>query len=85
MNTCNPLTDPDNLGLESWSFCGCCGREMSCSIQDGVAEWCFDCYQHIRRYGGGPPWDRTYFAIHGKECPFAESPDDDGGGLRMAA
>jgi hypothetical protein len=48
--------------------CGCCGRPIS------NQEWCTDCAKHLLPYQRGlPPWDRTYFAQHGKDCPFEYS------------
>lgn len=45
-------------------YCGCCGRRCpSCE------EWCDDCKLHL--LPSGPPWERTYFAQHGKPCPLS--------------
>lgn len=51
-------------------YCGCCGREAKRTDgYDGL--FCRDCRKHIGpwRYGQGAE-ERTYFARHGKPCPF---------------
>lgn len=45
-------------------FCGCCGRECYAG-----EEWCRACAEHVLPCGL-PPWDRTWFAQYGVECPF---------------
>ena len=45
-------------------YCGCCGVELV-----GGDMWCVHCRSHVLVYGA--PWDRTYFAQYGKECPHA--------------
>lgn len=45
------------------TLCGCCGREWT-------GDWCDKCRPHIPKAFGAPPWDRTYFAQHGRDCPF---------------
>lgn len=50
----------------SWAgkgYCGCCGRETA------AAEWCADCATHV--LAAGKPWDRTWYAQHREDCPFA--------------
>lgn len=47
------------------NFCGCCGR----SHKSGDIHWCKDCLAHVRPARYGAPWERTYFAQHGKDCP----------------
>lgn len=47
-----------------YNFCGCCGIEIS-----EFDCWCVRCSGHIANYLL-PPWERTYFAIHNKDCPF---------------
>ena len=40
-----------------------------------MGEWCDDCRLHIAMDNLQeilPPWARTYFALHGKACPFEE-------------
>lgn len=49
------------------SFCGCCGRE----IEQGTDEWCIDCLREHIDTNAARPEDRTYFAQHGLDCPFA--------------
>ena len=49
------------LGTEY--FCGCCGRGLPT-----VGIWCEDCLQHVVA-SNRPPWERTYFAQHGVDCP----------------
>ena len=45
-------------------YCGCCGNEI-----EGRGEWCKDCLTHIvDTYRA--PWDNTYYAQYGEECPF---------------
>lgn len=46
-------------------YCGCCGNPC-------VGDWCCGCASHVTRWG--PPWERTYFAQHDKECPFTNAP-----------
>lgn len=56
-----------------FSFCGCCGRQMSGLDREADQFndfWCSDCAKHVGE--SGPPWDRAYSAIHlGKECPYS--------------
>lgn len=59
------------------NYCGCCGREMP-----AWREWCADCEPHVLT-GSLPPWEKTYYARYGRECPFA--PTDGDGGERKAA
>ena len=47
------------------AFCGCCGCEIS------FGDWCLRCQQHVMERGA-PPWDRTYMAQPGVECPYAD-------------
>jgi hypothetical protein len=47
-------------------YCGCCGRESSNS--EIANPWCRDCRDHVLVHGA--PWERTYFAQHGADCPF---------------
>jgi len=49
-------------------YCGCCGREYT----NGDSHFCLDCIGHVSNTRHAP-WDRTYYAIHGSECPFARS------------
>jgi predicted amidophosphoribosyltransferase len=51
-------------------FCGCCGNP-----NDGLdANFCARCLPHIKPFkkawGDLQPWERTYFAQHGQDCPF---------------
>lgn len=59
--------------------CGCCGR----ALDDEDADWCKDCQRHVLPQSSGPPWDQTYLAQFGRECPFANGPFD--GGHKVAA
>lgn len=55
--------------------CGCCGRKAL----DGSI-WCDDCRTHVIQPKGIEhiaPHDRTFFAQHGKPCPFEEKPKTD--------
>lgn len=61
-------------------FCGCCGRPVA-----PEEDWCAACLGHISVDAFLAPWDRTYFALHHKPCPFAEHPFDDDGGLAVSA
>lgn len=45
-------------------YCGCCGNE-----NDGGYDFCERCMDHVGRFSGAP-WMRTYFALHGVDCPF---------------
>ncbi|MEI9975083.1 MAG: hypothetical protein WDO73_25335 [Ignavibacteriota bacterium] len=38
-----------------------------------------------RTTGNLPPWEKTYFARYGRECPFAPTDDDGGGKFRRRA
>lgn len=47
-------------------YCGCCGGDL-----DGNSDlWCKRCADHVLPDRGVRLWDRTYFAQHGKDCPF---------------
>ena len=50
-------------------YCGCCGREIGAGTRTDP-EWCADCKPHLRRGPLFAPWQRTYFAQHGKDCPW---------------
>lgn len=55
------------------SHCGCCGRPIGQFIEGDP--WCEDCLPHLADYRIGiPPWDRTYFAQHGTDCPLDPYP-----------
>ena len=57
-------------------YCGCCGREL-----DGNSDlWCKRCAEHVHPDRGVRLWDRTYFAQHGKYCPFQIPPPAPGAG-----
>lgn len=44
-------------------FCGCCG-----AVEVGQTRmWCSECERHLGAHGA--PWDRTFYAVHGRECP----------------
>jgi hypothetical protein len=43
--------------------CGCCGEPT-----DQTAEWCTGCAEHVLK--AGYPWDRTWFAQYGVDCPL---------------
>ena len=49
--------------------CGCCGRETFGPTLRWYDGWCVDCEGHVLR-DSRPPWDRTYAAQFGKDCPF---------------
>jgi hypothetical protein len=46
-------------------YCGCCGQPAGAG---GDALWCEPCRDHVGAVGH--PWDRTFFALTGAECPF---------------
>ena len=48
--------------------CGCCARELT--GHDDC--FCEDCLTHVAK-GNAPPWDRTWFAVTAKECPFRDT------------
>ena len=49
--------------------CGCCGEPIP------YGEWCAVCMEHLLPEKPGlAPWDRTWFAQHGTDCPN-EGPD----------
>ena len=53
--------------MSNGNFCGCCGRSIP------YGEWCLKCSQHLLPEKSHlPPWERTYFAQHGKDCPFQD-------------
>jgi hypothetical protein len=45
-------------------FCGCYGRDLT----DG--QWCDLCWPHVAHRSVSQPWENTYFAQHGEDCPF---------------
>jgi len=51
-------------------YCGCCGREVFDSAS--LFAWCAQCLSHLAQPASNPPWERTYYAQHGKDCPFQE-------------
>ena len=55
------------------NYCGCCGRQIL--IVEDEEDWCGYCRKHVRAqllYGHIAPWERTYLAQFGQECPFTE-------------
>ena len=50
-------------------YCGCCGREIGAGTRTDP-EWCADCKPHLRCGPLFAPWQRTYFAQHGKDCAW---------------
>ena len=56
------------------SFCGCCGRQIKLGYKY-VYQWCKECKEHLLPKEGrcvSGPWDRTYYAQYGKDCPYSE-------------
>lgn len=60
-------------------YCGCCGRPTESTAND----WCAKCLPHViteeqgeenLKLRGLPPWERTWFAQHGTDCPYQELP-----------
>lgn len=49
------------------SFCGCCGRSYYNPSDD--YEWCGNCAGHVDE-SKAFPWDRTFRAVTGKDCPY---------------
>jgi len=47
--------------------CGCCGQD--CPEGD---TWCLACRPHVGTTG--PLCERTYYALHGVDCPYAARP-----------
>ncbi len=45
-------------------FCGCCGGKMASQTE----LWCEKCRPHVLE--GRPFWEATWYAQHGKYCPF---------------
>lgn len=45
------------------SYCGCCG---TATIN---GNWCKRCSDHVLKLGGAP-WDRTWLAQTGRDCPY---------------
>lgn len=77
------MRDPGHLAAvdadddeDEW-FCGCCGRDIldatTPATEGGM--WCPECAGHVLPggtaiFGCGPhPWDRTWFAQYGTDCP----------------
>lgn len=54
-------------------YCGCCGRQLGAGTRTDPM-WCADCKKHLIRapWWMYPPWQRTYFAQYGTDCPFHE-------------
>lgn len=50
------------------TFCGCCGRNCK-----HYQLWCSECYDHVRHDNWVPFHERTFFAIHGIDCPNQEA------------
>ena len=53
----------EDMREEGGNDCGCCGRE---ALNGSL--WCVACIEHVGSLGA--PWDRTYFALHGHDCPY---------------
>ncbi|WP_447978106.1 hypothetical protein [Candidatus Nitrospira bockiana] len=51
------------------NYCPCCSREIA-----RRREVCRACEGHLAPDDGRPPWERTYFAVHGKDCPYQWHP-----------
>ena len=47
-------------------YCGCCGRLINRGDHGNV--WCKRCKAHV--VPGGMTEDATYFAQHGRQCPW---------------
>lgn len=52
-------------------YCGCCGN-----VCPTDALWCDRCAEHVDTSDLLFTWDRTYFALHGVDCPFQAAPAD---------
>lgn len=50
-------------------YCGCCGNEIGNSTRSDP-HWCQRCLPHIKRHTWAPPWERTFFAQHKRDCPY---------------
>lgn len=50
-------------------YCGCCGNEIGQGPRSDP-DWCSRCQSHIKGYTWAPPWERTFFAQHKRDCPF---------------
>jgi len=49
--------------------CGCCGNPIS------NMQWCVPCSKHLLPEKQGlAPWDRTWFAQYGTDCPNEDRP-----------
>lgn len=53
---------------EAHDHCGCCGQ---CYVYLN-GSFCLPCRTKKGHLGspGLPPWERTYFAVHGEPCPL---------------
>lgn len=50
-------------------YCGCCGRIVDVQVSSLNDPWCSQCTKHVLQ-NGAAPWDRTYLAQHGVDCPY---------------
>ena len=57
------------MRVSTREYCGCCGRAV-----DRGYDFCDECQAHLLNAQDRRPWDRTYFAQHGKPCPLGEKP-----------
>lgn len=49
------------------NYCGCCGNALT---DLDPYPWCLRCKPHIKLEGKVVPWERTYFAVTGTDCPY---------------
>ncbi len=55
--------------VDHTDHCGCCGVEISAD------QWCARCKRHLLA-NHLPPWERTWFAQFGKQCPYDPYPTE---------
>jgi hypothetical protein len=51
-------------------YCGCCGQLAG--VGDYPRPWCDRCADHVGE--AGPLWERTWFALTRRDCPFTPPP-----------
>lgn len=55
-------------------YCGCCGADIG-PESGNLEPWCSGCRKHVGTTGQA--YMRTYFALHGVECPLQVAEEGD--------
>ena len=60
----------DERTMPDYGYCGCCGEQLHWA--DFYKLWCRRCRGHVYPVVGVyvPTHERTYFAQHGRPCPY---------------